>query len=201
MRKKLKIAITGGIGSGKSLVTEFIENSGYPVIKTDDIAKELMLNNDRVKKQLINAFGDKVFFNNVLNTKFLAEKVFNSKENVAKINSIVHPAVIKKVDELAKQLFRSHKIVFVESALIYEARIEDKFDFVVLIHSDGKSRLQRVLEREKTTEAEIKKRISFQIPDEKKLNLAHFIIENDSTVEELKSRIMFVINLLKSIAN
>ncbi len=199
MAKKLKIGITGGIGSGKSVVTGFLKESGYPVIKSDEIAKELMLKDEKVKKKLVAAFGVEVFENNVLNTKYLAEKIFNSKENVVKINSIVHPAVIKKNDELAKQLFNEYRIVFVESALIYEAKIQDKFDFIILVYSDETDRIKRTVLREKTTVEEIKKRMAFQIPDEKKKNLAHFVIENNSTIDDLKSRTLFILNLLKSI--
>jgi dephospho-CoA kinase len=201
MGKKIKIAITGGIGSGKSLVSDMLQNAGYPVIKTDDIAKELMLKNEKVKKQLINAFGQEVFANNVLNTKLLAGKVFNSEENIAKVNSIVHPAVIKNIDEQSKQLFVKHQMIFVESALIYEAKLQDNFDYVILVHSDEKIRIERVLKRENTTEEEIKKRMAFQMADEKKISMADFVIENNSTADELKTRLMFVINLLKSIAN
>lgn len=201
MGRKIKIGITGGIGSGKSVVSALLEELNYPVIKSDDIAKELMLNNERVKKQLTSTFGKEVFAGSQLNTKFLAEKVFSSKENVFKINSIIHPPVIKKIDELAKQLFAKHQIVFVESALIYEANIENMFDYVILVHTDEKRRIERILEREKTTEEEIRKRMSYQASDEKKINLADFVIENNSTVGELKSRLMFIINLLKSIAD
>jgi dephospho-CoA kinase len=199
MAKKLKIGITGGIGSGKSVVTGFLEEFGYPVIKSDDTAKELMLKDEKVKKKLVAAFGAEVFENNRLNTKYLAEKIFNSKENVAKVNSIVHPATIKKNDELVKQLFTNHQIVFVESALIYEAKIQDKFDFIILVYSDESERIKRTVLREKTTVEEIKKRMAFQLPDEKKKSLVHFVIENNSTMDDLKSRTFFIINLLKSI--
>src|SRR3989339_1155360 len=119
MKKKLKIAITGGIGSGKSSVSKIIESFGFPVIKADDLAKELMLKDESVKKKIIKTFGKESFTEKGINTKYLAENVFNSKDKVDKINSIIHPVTIRKIEVISKELFEKHDLVFVESALVY----------------------------------------------------------------------------------
>ena len=199
MKKNLKIGITGGIGSGKSLVTGFIEKMGYPVIKSDDVAKDLMQNDEQVKRRIIKEFGASVYKNGILDTKFLAGNVFSSPEKVLAINSIVHPATTQKVDQLAGQLFAQHRLVFVESALIFEAEIEDQFDYVVLIYSDEKTRIERVMKRQKISLSEIEKRISFQMPEDQKKELADFVIDNSSTIAELESRTGFIVTLFKSL--
>jgi dephospho-CoA kinase len=198
MKKNLKIAITGGIGSGKSLVTGYIEKLGYPVIKSDDVAKELMRSDESIKKKIIKEFGPPAYNENGLNTKYLAELVFTYPEKVQKINSIVHPPTTKKISDLADQLFTKHKIVFVESALIYEAKIQNQFDYIVLIYSDEQTRIKRVIQREKITHGDIQKRMAFQIPDDQKKERADFVIENNSSITELQNRTNFILNILKS---
>ncbi len=199
--KKIKVAITGGIGSGKSLVSSYFENKGYPVIRADDVAKELMLNDESVKKKIIKIFGEQSYNGNKLNTKFLSEKIFINSENVAKINSIVHPSTIKKIEEVIQRHFQSTEIVFIESALVFEAKIQKNFDFIILVYSKKNIRMNRTMARDKSGEEEIGKRISFQIPDEKKKERVHFVIENNSTIEELKIRAEFILQLLKNLSS
>jgi len=199
MEKKLLIGITGGIGSGKSIVSSILESMGYCVLKSDLTAKEIMQSNEEVKKKIIEAFGKEAYSDGKLNTKYLAEKVFSSKENVEKINSIVHPFTIKKNLEQAEKEFRKSDIVFIESPLIFEANIQKYFDYVILIYSDEQSRIKRVMERDKVTEKKVRQRMQFQIPDEKKKDWADFVIENNSNIEELKKRVNFVLQLIKSI--
>ncbi len=200
MKKNLKIAITGGIGSGKSLVTSIIEKSGYPVIKSDEIAKELMYKDESVKKKIIKEFGPPSYNEKGLNTKYLAENIFAHPEKVEKINSIVHPPTINKIEELASQLLLKNKIVFVESALIYEADIQDRFDYVILIYADESTRIARVMQRGSISQEDLRNRIGFQISDEQKKGTADFVIDNNSTTSELENRTMFILNILKSFA-
>lgn len=197
MKDKLLIAITGGIGSGKSIVSSIIESQGYCVLKSDSIAKKIMLEDNEVKQEIIKYFGTQSYINNQLNTEYLSEKVFSSKENLEKINSIVHPKTIKKTLELAEKEFQKSKYVFVESALIYEAKIEKYFDYIILIYSDEQSRIRRVMERDKIPEDKIRQRMNFQIPDEKKKARADFVIENNHDLVELEKKVLFVLNLIK----
>ena len=198
MKKKL-IAITGGIGAGKSLVSEFFEKKGFIVLKADSIAKELILSDSNVQRQILKEFGKESFIEGKLNTKFLAEKIFTDEENLRKINSIVHPATMKKIDVLAKKHFEKHKMVFVETALVFEAGFEDSFDHIILILADEQTRINRTLEREKISEQEIRNRMNFQIPDEEKKEHVDFVIENNSSIEELEKRSEFILTILSQL--
>lgn len=180
------------------MVTGYIEKLGYPVIKSDDVAKELMRSDESIKKKIIKEFGSRAYGENSLNTKYLAEIVFTYPEKIQRINSIVHPPTTKKISDLADQLFTKHKIVFVESALIYEAKIQNQFDYVILIYSDEQTRIKRVIQREKITHEDIQKRMAFQIPDDQKRERADFVIENNSSITELQNRTNFILNILKS---
>lgn len=200
MKKNLRIAVTGGIGSGKSLASDYFENQGYPVIRADILAKELMLTDTSVRRAIIKEFGSESFTNEHLNTEYLSQNVFSSKENIKKINSIVHPVTIKKIEQLSKTYFKNQKsIVFVESALVFEAKIRDEFDYVVLIYSDEKSRIERVIVRDHVSEEKVKQIMTNQIADEKKKKLADFVIENNGTVPQLESKCGFVLSVLQSL--
>ena len=201
MKKRLKIAITGGIGSGKSSVSKIVEALGFPVIKADDLAKELMLQDELVKKKIIKIFGKESFTEKGINTKYLADNVFSNKERVGKINSIIHPPTIKKIEDISKKLFEKYNLVFIESALVYEAKIQKLFDYIILIYAEEEIRISRKMENDGMKKIDIEKRMSFQIPDEKKTDRAHFVIDNNSTKEELESRTKFVIELLKAAIN
>lgn len=197
--KKIKIAITGGIGSGKSLVSDYLEKKGFPVLRADLIAKELMANDPEVKGFLITEFGPESYINDKLNTKYLAEKVFSKEENVLKINAIVHPPTMEKIDLLANDFFKSHNVVFIESALVFEANLEDFFDYIMLVFAEEKTRIDRVLLREQVAEDQIRARMQFQIPDEEKKEDADFVIDNSTTIEELYNRIEFILILMKQL--
>lgn len=200
MKRTLKVAITGGIGSGKSIVSNLIESRGYEVIKSDEIAKEVMNHNISVRKKIIKAFGNDSFNDKKVNTQFLAQKVFSNKKNISKINSIVHPPTIKKIFSIIKKESKESKIVFVESALIFEAKLENLFDYVLLLTTDDKLRLKRVIERDKVSKEEVLKRMSHQLSDTKKKLKADFIIENNSSRSDLEKKTIFFLNILKSIS-
>ncbi len=200
-KKKLKIAVTGGFGTGKSTVCNFFHDSGYTVLFSDDIAKEILINDENVKERIIKKFGDEAYSETGLNTKFLAENVFSDLKKVKVINSIVHPPAIGKITELMVESLKEKNIVFVESALVFEAEIEEMFDYIILVTCKDDKKIDRIVEGGSVTEAEIKRRMENQIPDETKRKHSDFIIENNSTVDELISNSKFILNLLETISN
>jgi dephospho-CoA kinase len=199
MDKKFKIGITGGIGSGKSLVSDFFESEGFVVLRADPLAKEMMQTDMKIIKKIKQAFGEQSYSNEKLDTKFLAKEIFEKEENVEKINSIVHPPVLRLIDKKADEVLLTKNLVFIESALIYEARFQKMFDHVILICADEKIRIERTAARDKINAEEIEKRTQFQLPDEIKREKASFVIENNATVEELKQKSKFILNLLTSL--
>lgn len=197
--KKLKIAITGSIGSGKTLVSNYFLEKGYPVLSADLISKELLQNNQQIKAKIIKAFGEQSYTDNVLNKKFLAEQVFANETKVEIINSIVHPLVIKQIETESNNLLQTHSIVFTEAALIYEADMEDLFDYVILVTSEEDIRLQRKIQSENYTEEEFFRRNNNQIPDKEKKKRADFILENNKTIKELKNKADFTLKIIEGL--
>lgn len=181
------IGITGNIGSGKSTFSKFAEEHGYPVIKADDLSKSILQSDQKVKAAVIKEFGNESFVNDLPNKKFLAQEVFNNPVKLKKLESILHPKVVKEINRQIKILIKSSPAVFVESALIYEADLEEQFDFVVLVAADQNIRLERKIKSGMSRE-DFLLRDSNQIPEEEKKKRADFIFSNNSTVEELYSK-------------
>lgn len=174
-----KIGLTGGIGSGKSIVCDIIKVIGYPVFNSDDEAKLIMTNNTTVVEQVKNVFGDEAYIENTLNRPFLASKIFNDEQLKTALNSIVHPAVRKAFDDWA--LIQQKSLVFNEAAILFETGAYKTFDYTVLVTAPKDIRISRVTNRDNTTIEEVQQRMKNQWEDDVKKELATYIINNDNT--------------------
>ncbi len=197
--KKLKVGITGGIGVGKTAMADVITREGYDVINADKIAKEVMNSDEEVKANLVEAFGDEVYVGGEINTAFLADVVFKDKDELAKLNGIVHPRTIDLIYEKIHESFVEKDMVFVETAILYEARMEKVFDFIIAILADEELKVERVIERDDTSEENVKRIISSQLDDNTKKGRADFILYNNGSLEELEANTKFYVNLLTTI--
>ena len=199
-KQKIKVAITGNIGSGKSLFSNYIEDEGFVVLKADEIGKEILVDDEKVKQKIIKLFGAGSYINGKPDTKYLAQNVFSDPNKVRKINSFIHPAVISIINKKMNEELNLKPVVFVEAALIYEADMEEMFDFVVLISADEKLRMERKKSSINLSEEEFIKRDNNQIPDSEKRKRADFIFENNSNAAELKAKANLLLMMLQSSA-
>lgn len=199
MSKKLKIAVTGGIGTGKSTVCKILQSHGYPVLYADQISKDILATDKIIQKKIAEEFGSDSFKDGKPNTKFLSEKVFSDSQKVKKINSILHPAVINVINKKMDEGLTNSNIVFVEAALIYEANMEDLFDYVLVVSASEQVKIDRVINSRKMTREDVMKIISNQIPDDKKKSAADFVIENNGTESDLEKKVKFVLMVIQSI--
>jgi dephospho-CoA kinase len=182
---KIRVAITGGIGSGKSTFANYLASKGYVVINADDISKDILTFDESVIKKVIKEFGSDSYKDGKLNKKFIAAKVFTDPAKLNKLNSILHPRVLQKIDTLIGKKHKDEKFVFIEAALIYEADIEKKFDYVVLVTADFNIRLRRSVESGKFNEEDFINRDNKQIPQEEKEKRADFIFSNNESKKDL----------------
>ena len=183
------IAITGGIGCGKSVVSGFLRVKGYPVYDCDANAKKLMTEDNRLRKELIAIFGPNTYYDNgSLNKSLLSQAIFSSPELLKKMNAAVHPAVARDIYhsiELSKSTFtdKTHKesLFFYESAILFESHFNEIAipDKVISVSAPLELRIMRIMARDKSTREDIEKRISNQMPQEEKDKLADYIIKND----------------------
>lgn len=195
--RKIKVGITGGIGTGKSLFSSFLEEREYCVINADSISKKLMIESQELRNKIIKEFGKEAYLNNELNKKYLAEKVFSNPEKLKKINSLVHPPTIEEIENQMKEALKTKKLVFVESAIIYDVKIESLFDFIILITASDENKIERIKKRDNSSKEEIEKRIENQLPDNSKKGKADFVIENNGSEKELKTKAGFILSILE----
>jgi len=203
MENNVKIVgITGGIGSGKSTVSKFIEEKGYKVINSDKKAKKLYLENEELKKNLIKEFGSDFYLaDGNINKSYIESIVFGedeaSKEKLAKLNRLVHPLVIQdNIDEIDRLVEDGEKLIFVESALILEINMEEAYDYIICVFSDQEKAIERVISRDNTNKEQILKRMQNQLSPQEKKKKSDFVINNNSTLEELKKATDFVLDLI-----
>ena len=191
------IGLTGGIGSGKTTVANFFKKLGVPVYIADVEAKKIMNTSASIKKALISWFGEKSYLNNELNRKFISSKVFKDKELLQKLNNIVHPEVDKHFKGWVANQDQSY--VIYEAAIIFENNAQSKFDYTILVTAPEDIKVKRVLNRDESTEQEVRNRMKNQWDDSKKEKLANFIIENID-LEDTKSQIYLLHTKLLSLA-
>ena len=173
----LRIGLTGGIGSGKTTVANVFETLGIPVYYADDKAKHLMNNDSVLKASIIQHFGSDSYKNGELDRKYLAAIVFNDKEKLAILNSLIHPITIRDAYEWMTQ--QTSPYVIKEAALLFESGAAEQLDFVIGVYAPQHIRVQRVIKRDHQPVKEIMKRISRQIDEEMKMKLCNFIITNN----------------------
>jgi dephospho-CoA kinase len=174
----LKVGLTGGIGSGKSVVAKIFTNIGVPVYESDAEAKRLMNENEDLRNHIIQLFGSKSYKDNKLNTKYIASIVFKDKSVLAELNSFVHPAVKK---DFAKWLeeHSNHSYVIQESAIIFELGLRRSFDYVIAVDAPEDLRIKRVMQRDNVDEDKVRDRMQMQLSSNEKSLLADYIIIND----------------------
>jgi len=175
----IKIGLTGGIGSGKSVVSHLLATMGIPVYIADDEAKRITSSNITIRQQLVHLLGEEIFSNGELNKKLLAAYLFSDPENAKIVNGIIHPRV--KEDFVRWVSLNNHyPIVAIESAILIEAGFEDEVDIIVMVSAPLDLRLKRLALRDSSSSKEqIKKRIQSQMDDEEKKAMANFVIVND----------------------
>jgi dephospho-CoA kinase len=175
----IKVGLTGGIGSGKSLVARIFNKFGVPVYDSDSATKQLYFSNQELKSELIKSFGSQTYFENgQLNRKYLGELIFSDKSKLELINKIVHPFVKLDFEEWLLKNYQT-KYIIKEAAILIESGAYKQVDKIIVVNSPFDLRIKRVIERDKTTKEEVVKRMSNQLPNKKLLSFADFIVENN----------------------
>ncbi len=179
--KMKKIGITGGIGSGKSVVCKIFNNLKVPVYNSDEIAKKILNSDEKIISTLKNNFGDNIYLDsNVLDKKKLSEIIFNDKLSLKKVNEIVHPVIKKHFQNwLKKRKKENHKYIIKEAAILFESGTFRELDKIITVFSPENIRIKRLEIRDKVDVNTIRKKISNQISEEEKIKMSDFVIYND----------------------
>ncbi len=205
----LKVGLTGGIASGKSIVGEMFVACGAHLIKADQIAHELMQPGQAVYEEVVRHFGAGILNpDGTVSRPKLAEAAFGEPDQstpsrVDELNRIVHPAVIRRqeswMDEVGQQ--DGHAVAIVEAALILEAGAGKRFDRLVVVTCRPEQRTQRFADRlkidQETARNQVRRRMSAQLPDEEKIKAADYVIDNSGSLDATKKQVSEIYERLK----
>lgn len=178
-----KVGITGGIGSGKSTVCAMLEELGVAIYNSDARAKELMTTSATLREAIVARFGAECYTGEGLNRGYLAERVFGDAAELAALNSLVHPAVMADFEAWAERQEGSY-VVF-ESAILFEAGLEQRVDMAIAVLSPEELRIERAMRRDGTTREQVVARIRRQLSDDERADRAKYAIVNVD-LEELR---------------
>lgn len=184
----LKIGLTGGIGSGKSSVSAILKSWGAYVFDADKIAKSILNENESAQNEVITEFGTDVLgADGKIDKTKLSRVVFHDEDHQIKLNAIIHPYVFSEIDKEFETVLNKgkHDIFVVDAALIYESGADTHMDYVLVVTSHLGLRIERALSKGDLSREEFLKRADLQWPDEDKIHLADFVIQNNGTEEDL----------------
>jgi dephospho-CoA kinase len=194
----VKVGLTGGIGSGKTTVSNFLLEYGIPVYNSDSQGKKLMNTNLELINDIVNTFGESVYNNGILNTNLLSSIVFSDPEKIKQLNNLVHPKVAEDFNQWVGKN-NNQPILVKEAAILIESGAYLNMDKIILVISKKSNRIKRVSKRDNSDLESIEKRINFQLTDDEKIQYADYIIENNSSLDDLKNEVLRVINEINKV--
>ena len=198
-KETTKLAITGCIGSGKSVVSRMMNVLGVPVYDCDVNAKRLMTDDGFIVSELKRMFGDECYEDDgTLNRQYIASRIFTDKENIKRVNSLVHPVVKRDFEEWAVK--QDSSVVAVETAILYESGMIEAVDKVLVVWADRETAINRTMQRSGMNRIQVENRMNNQMSVDDLLLMSDYSLYNDGD-EPLLPRIMSVVEELKNISN
>jgi dephospho-CoA kinase len=195
----LKIGLTGGIGSGKSSVSNILKSWNAHIFDADIVSKTILNHNESAQNEVITEFGtDVIGSEGMIDKKKLSRIVFHDEDHQIKLNAIIHPYVFSEIDKEFETILTKgeNELFVVDAALIYESGADTHMDYVVVVTSHLGLKIERVLAKGELSREEFLERAELQWPDEEKIQLADFVIRNNGSHEDLLRETKKTYNLL-----
>jgi dephospho-CoA kinase len=189
----LIIGLTGGIGSGKTTVSNLFKNLGVPIIDTDVIARELVDNDHSVLEEITDAFGKSILDDDgLLDRNILAKIIFSQEHKKQQLEKILHPKIRTKVEKAIK-IYRAKpnqpQYIIVVIPLLFETNFHQLIDKILVVIANEENKIKRIIQRDGRTPEDILSIIKSQVSDSKRISEADDIIENNSDIKELETKI------------
>ena len=188
------IGLTGGIGSGKSSVLKIFKKIGISTYNADESAKELISSNKKIIFSIKQLLGEDIYNENELNSKLVSKIVFNDKEKLKSLNSIIHPEVAKDFDNFCFE-HRNESYIIKEAAIIFETKTENLFNKIIYVKAPKEIRIDRVMQRDNLSREDVLNRIQNQINETSIIDKCDFIIDNIN-YSELEEKVLEIHNTL-----
>ena len=191
------IGLTGGIGSGKSSVLEIFKKIGISTYNADESAKKLISSDKKIIYSIKQLFGEDIYVENELNSKLVSKVVFNDKEKLKSLNSIIHPAVAIDFDNFCFK-HRDESYIVKEAAIIFETKTENLFNKIIYVKAPKEIRIDRVMQRDNLSRDDVLNRMQNQINETSIIDKCDFIIDNIN-FSELEDKVLEIHNTLISL--
>jgi dephospho-CoA kinase len=195
--RAIRIGVTGKLGSGKSVLLRLMAEHGFSVIRTDDLARELMERDSVLRAELTEILGSKAYSNGKLDRAFVASRIFQDKSMLARVESAVHPVVTREVEKIFRE--KKSGVVAVESALILKTRFREIFDYIMLVESPKEASIERVVKEARLTRSEAEARLSEQEYSQEAHAEADFFIGNAGSEESFEEKCRNLIGILETL--
>ncbi|MBR2319043.1 MAG: dephospho-CoA kinase [Bacteroidaceae bacterium] len=197
MSKLVKLAITGGIGSGKSVVARMLSILGVPVYDCDSNAKRLMVSDAYIVSELKRMFGEECYEDDgTLNRQYVASCIFTDKQNIKRVNSLVHPVVKRDFESWAEK--QNSNLVAVETAILYESGIIESVDKVLVVWADRETAIERTVRRSGMNRSQVENRLDNQMSTDDLLLMSDYSLYNDGD-EPLLPQVVALVEQLKNV--
>jgi len=191
----MKIGLTGSIACGKSTVSAYLRELGFSVIDADAISRNITAPGGKALPMLREAFGDHIFDGELLNRSRLGSLVFSDSSALTRLNSVLHPMILKEIAAQLHALNQVHAIVFGDIPLLYECGMENMFDCVWVLHAPRETQIERLFLRDGLSRDEAEKRIDAQMPLDEKCRRADAVIYTDGSVENTRRQVLSLLDL------
>ena len=198
----LVVGLTGGIASGKTVVSKMLRELGALIIDADETSREVVAPHKKCWGELIAYFGKDILGKDLtVDRKKLADRVFNNPEQLSKLNSLIHPEIMKSIDEKLEEIRNENPeaIVVIDAALLVETGMHKKYDKLIVVYTTVETQLKRLMTRNGISQDEAQKRINLQLPISEKAKLADFLIENEDSLKKTEEQVKKVFTTLSSL--
>ena len=195
----LWIGLTGGIATGKSTVSALLQDQGLAVIDADKLAHEALQPGTESFEKIVQTFGQDILaLDGTIQRSILASKIFSDEQKKLQLEGIIHPYVQSRVKiQKAEFLQKGHRLIFYDVPLLFEKKLQDQFDLILVVTCQEETQIQRMKKRNRWSDDEIRQRLANQIPMSEKEQGADLVIFNDGGLEDLKSSVQRVLSELR----